>query len=233
MSGVEGASASLAGSLDQKIIAARDAVACVDVTIRTVSDANSGLSSASPDLTLSLQRVRFTLQLELCCMSLQRLIDDHCASSSQCREQLSRSVSLLQVQLQRPSAPHAPPFPATGSSSPPATYPAFILGGSSAAPLGANFGFLHHTSLPAKPPPPPPSLNYHDYFLARPVCILFVQRAQIEAPFLLIRAAAARLPLPRSQPPPQVDCTSVSLWPAQLQRAAITCELCPSLIFLS
>ena len=236
MFGIEGASAWNTGSPDQKISAARDAVACVD-SVRTISDADSGLAVAGPDLTRGLQCSRFTLQLELCSMSLQHLIDGHCVSSPQCREQLSESVALLRLQLQRPSALPAPPYPATGSTALPVTFPAFNLRGSSAAPLGASCWFPH-VSLPPKPPPPPPSFNYHDHFIARPMRILFVQRAQIEAPLLLIRAAAARLPQPHShaphrQPPPHLDCTSVSLWPAQLQRAAIACALCPSLSLLS
>ena len=61
------------------------------------------------------------------------------------------------------------------------------------------------------------------------MCIPFAQRATIDAPLHVIAAAAAaaRLHLPRGhplaleQPPPPSGYMRVSLWPAQLQRAAI------------
>jgi hypothetical protein len=59
------------------------------------------------------------------------------------------------------------------------------------------------------------------------MCIPFAQRATIDAPLHVIAAAVARLHLPRGhplaleQPPPPSGYMRVSLWPAQLQRAAI------------
>ncbi len=82
---------------------------------------------------------------------------------------------------------------------------------------------------PPSPPllPPPLSLQYYDRFLARPMRIPFDQRAQIDALLHVIEAAAARFHFPRGYPlaheHPQSPSgyTRVSLWPAQLQRAAI------------
>jgi hypothetical protein len=65
----------------------------------------------------------------------------------------------------------------------------------------------------------------------------FVQHNQIDkidAPLHLIQAAVARLPLPRShaperqQPRSLLNFMSVSLWPAQRQRAAIGCAVVAS-----
>ena len=59
------------------------------------------------------------------------------------------------------------------------------------------------------------------------MCIPFAQRAIIDAPLHVIAAAAARLHLPRGYPlaleqqPPPSGYMRVSLWPAQLRRAAI------------
>ena len=59
------------------------------------------------------------------------------------------------------------------------------------------------------------------------MCIPFAHRAIIDAPLHVIAAAAARLHLPRGYPlaleqqPPPSGYMRVSLWPAQLRRAAI------------
>ena len=72
-----------------------------------------------------------------------------------------------------------------------------------------------------------PSSQYVDPFLGRTLPISDNQRAQVDAPLHVIAAAAVRLHLPRDhplaleQPPPPSGYMRVSLWPAQLQRAAI------------
>ena len=71
--------------------------------------------------------------------------------------------------------------------------------------------------------------QYIDPFLGRTLRIPPDQHAQVDAPLHVIAAAAARLYLPRGhtvaleQPPtpPPSGYTRLSLWPAQLQRAAI------------
>ena len=71
------------------------------------------------------------------------------------------------------------------------------------------------------------ALEYKDHFLGRDLRIPDDQRALIVAPLHVIAAAAARLYVPRGHPlaPEQWPLPSgymrVSLWPAQLQRAAI------------
>ena len=71
------------------------------------------------------------------------------------------------------------------------------------------------------------ALEYKDHFLGRDLRIPDDQRAQIVAPLHVIAAAASRLHLPRGyllaheQPPSPSGYMRVSLWPAQLQRAAI------------
>ena len=73
------------------------------------------------------------------------------------------------------------------------------------------------------------------------MCISFPQRVQIDAPIPLISAAAARLFAPsscklqslRRQLPSPLNYNRISLWPAQLQRAAIGCAPCPSLVVRS
>ncbi len=82
-------------------------------------------------------------------------------------------------------------------------------------------------AIPELALPPPLSVEYQDRYLGRPMRILFIQRDQFDAPLHVIAAAAARLHLPRGyplaldQPPPPSGYTAVTLWPAQLQRAAI------------
>jgi hypothetical protein len=91
---------------------------------------------------------------------------------------------------------------------------------------------MKFSSLP--PPREPPLLQYRDHFLSRPMRIPETQRAQVEAPLHVIAAATARLHLPRGRPltleqrlspsgymHPHTPLLHVSLWPAQLQRAAI------------
>ena len=74
---------------------------------------------------------------------------------------------------------------------------------------------------------PLPSLEYRDRFVGRALRIQFAERAQIDAPLYLILAAAARLHLSRGytlkheQLRMLLRYMHVSLWPAQLQRAAI------------
>ena len=88
---------------------------------------------------------------------------------------------------------------------------------------------MGNSSSKSNPPPaaPAPSFQYIDLFLGRTLSIPPDQRAQVDAPLHVIAAAAVRLHLPRNhplaleQPPPPSGYTSVSLWPAQLQRAAI------------
>ena len=69
--------------------------------------------------------------------------------------------------------------------------------------------------------------HYIDPFLGRTLRIPPDQHAQVDAPLHVIAAAAARLHLPRGLPlalelpPPPSGYMRVSLWPAQLQRAAI------------
>ena len=71
------------------------------------------------------------------------------------------------------------------------------------------------------------TVECHDFYLGRRLRLPLDQRAQVDAPLHVIAAAAVRLHLPRNhplaleQPPPPSGYTSVSLWPAQLQRAAI------------
>jgi hypothetical protein len=71
------------------------------------------------------------------------------------------------------------------------------------------------------------TLECHDYYLGRRLRLPLDQRAQVDAPLHVIAAAAVRLHLPRDhplaleQPPPPSGYMRVSLWPAQLQRAAI------------
>ena len=80
----------------------------------------------------------------------------------------------------------------------------------------------------------PLSLQYVDPFLGRTLHIPPDQLAQVDAPLHVIAAAAARLHLPRGLPlaleqtlspsgymHPHTPLLYVSLWPAQLQRAAI------------
>ena len=72
-------------------------------------------------------------------------------------------------------------------------------------------------------------LEFQDRFLTRRVLVAFENRSQIDAPLHLIEAAAARLHLPRGYAVEHEQAQSpsaymrVSLWPAQLQRAAIGC----------
>ncbi len=73
-----------------------------------------------------------------------------------------------------------------------------------------------------------PALKYNDRYLGKPTMrILFSQRAQVDAPLHVIEAAAARLHLPRGYAVKREQARlpsaymRVSLWPAQLQRAAI------------
>ena len=88
---------------------------------------------------------------------------------------------------------------------------------------------MGNASSKSNPPPaaPAPSLQYLDPFLGRTLCIPIDQRAQVDAPLHVIAAAAARLHLPRGLPlalelpPPPSGYMRVSLWPAQLQRAAM------------
>ena len=71
-------------------------------------------------------------------------------------------------------------------------------------------------------------LEFQDRFLTRRVLVAFENRSQIDAPLHVIEAAAARLHLPRGYPlalelpPPPSGYMRVALWPAQLQRAAIS-----------
>jgi hypothetical protein len=75
--------------------------------------------------------------------------------------------------------------------------------------------------------PASPSLEYHDYYIGKRLRIRFDQRTRIDAPLHVIAAFSARLhlsrgcPLALEQPPPPSRYMRVSLWPAQLQRAAI------------
>jgi hypothetical protein len=88
---------------------------------------------------------------------------------------------------------------------------------------------MGNSSSKSNPPPaaPAPSFQYVDPFLGRTLFIPADQRAQVDAPLHVIAAAAARLhlprghPLPHELPPPPSGYMRVSLWPAQLQRAAI------------
>ena len=70
-------------------------------------------------------------------------------------------------------------------------------------------------------------LEFQDRFLTRRVLVAFENRSQIDAPLHVIEAAAARLHLPRGYAVEHEQAQSpsgymrVSLWPAQLQRAAI------------
>jgi hypothetical protein len=88
---------------------------------------------------------------------------------------------------------------------------------------------MGNTSSKSNPPPaaPAPSFQYADPFLGRTLRIPPDQRAQVDAPLHVIAAAAARLHLPRGHPLAHEQTLSpssymrVSLWPAQLQRAAI------------
>ena len=116
---------------------------------------------------------------------------------------------------------------------------------STAASAALSFGAQSRTSLspfppPAPPPlppnpPRPPSLEFFDCFLGRRMrCqLLFAQPAEIDAPLHVIAAAAARLHLLLSHPlrallPPPSGYMRVSLWPAQLQRAAFGCVVAAS-----
>ena len=73
------------------------------------------------------------------------------------------------------------------------------------------------------------TVECHDFYLGRRLRLPLDQRAQVDAPLHVIAAAAARLYLPRGhtlaleQPPapPPSGYTRISVWPAQLQRAAI------------
>ena len=73
------------------------------------------------------------------------------------------------------------------------------------------------------------TVECHDFYLGRRLRLPLDQRAQVDAPLHVIAAAAARLYLPRGHPlaleqppaPPPSGYTRISLWPAQLQRAAI------------
>jgi hypothetical protein len=98
--------------------------------------------------------------------------------------------------------------------------------GAAAAPMQA--------SRPAPSSPGPPSrisslglLDYFDSFLGKSMRIRLAQSVQVDTPFHLIEAAAARLHLPRGYAVEHEQARSptaymrVSLWPAQLQRAAI------------
>ena len=91
---------------------------------------------------------------------------------------------------------------------------------------------MKFSSLP--PPHEPPLLQYRDHFLSRPMRIPETQRAQVDAPLHVIAAAAARLHLPRGHPLAHEQTLSpsgymrVSLWPAQLQRAAFGCVVAAS-----
>jgi tetratricopeptide (TPR) repeat protein len=77
----------------------------------------------------------------------------------------------------------------------------------------------------------------HDYYLGRSVSFPLDQRAQFDAPLHVIAAAAARLHLPCGHPlaleqppaPPPSGYMRTSLWPAQLQRAAIGLVVAASL----
>ena len=89
----------------------------------------------------------------------------------------------------------------------------------------------------SNPPPAAPALSfryvaalsfrYVDPFLGRTLRIPDDQRVQVDAPLHVIAAAVARLHLPRGYPlalelpPPPSGYMRVSLWPAQLRRAAI------------
>ena len=82
---------------------------------------------------------------------------------------------------------------------------------------------------PAPGAPESPLLHYHDRFLGRSMRITSFQCDQVDAPLHVIEAAAARLHLPRGYAVKHEQARSpsaymrVSLWPAQLQRAAIGC----------
>ena len=86
------------------------------------------------------------------------------------------------------------------------------------------------SSSKSNPPPAAPAwwfFQYVDPYLGRTLRITQDQRAQVDTPLHVIAAAAARLHLPRGHPlahelqlPPS-GYMRVSLWPAQLQRAAI------------
>ena len=87
---------------------------------------------------------------------------------------------------------------------------------------------------PRPAPSSPPSrvsslglLDYYDSFLGKSMHIRLAQSVQVDTPFHLIETAAARLHLPRGYAVEHEQARSptaymrVSLWPAQLQRAAI------------
>ncbi len=109
---------------------------------------------------------------------------------------------------------------------PPAAAPLFSKATAASNPLSSP---MQPSPLPCSVPPPvPPQLvEYHDYFLSKRLhCrMLSPQSLQIDAPFHLIEAAAARLHLPRRVAHEQAQSPSaymrVPLWPAQLQRVAI------------
>jgi hypothetical protein len=73
------------------------------------------------------------------------------------------------------------------------------------------------------------TVECHDFYLGRRLRLPLDQRAQVDAPLHVIAAATARLHLPRGHPPaleqpptpPPSGYTRISLWPAQLRRAAI------------
>ncbi len=140
------AAAACAGSLHEKIDVTQDALRCVDATISTVavscaprlaadfSCSNCAPQDVYPALASSLQRTRAALQVELCIMTLLRLLDEHRALSPQFRvklsiardrntnpphtlfsfplrslrlalqESLSQSIAMLRQQLERPPA---------------------------------------------------------------------------------------------------------------------------------
>jgi hypothetical protein len=101
--------------LNQNIAVTKDAIDCLDVTI---ADAGS-----DPDLKRDLQRTRSMLQVKLCGMILQRLLDEQRQSSPQLRERLSQSIEMLRQHIERPSSlplPQAarlsaPPLPIFGA----------------------------------------------------------------------------------------------------------------------
>ena len=86
-------------------------------------------------------------------------------------------------------------------------------------------------SPPLPPQPPLLAVEYRDSFLSKRMRsrILSPQSAHVDAPLHVIEAAAARLHLPRGYAVEHEQARSpsaymrVSLWPAQLQRAAIGC----------
>lgn len=94
------AAAACAGS-HEKIGVTQDALRCVDATISTVavscaprlaadfSCSNCAPQDVNPALASSLQRTRAALQVELCVMTLLRLLDEHRALSPQFRVKLS------------------------------------------------------------------------------------------------------------------------------------------------